>query len=379
MQNMKQAYKRMLVLLSLLALLLTAVSCGTPTDPSIPEGMKLATAAGDEFRLYVPSVWTSNTAYGVSGAYFTLSEPSNVSAVKYEITPAMNDAMTAAGVADGDRLDWFWTTYCLAAVEQAAVDTPKRHDEGEKQTGETENATGDEDGSTDSLLLGGCNARRFHVSATVNGKSMHFVQVLTENKGGFFVLTYSVTDNLYSALLDNFTSIIEHFKFDEPYDPDSVSKLPTEGVDAPAGMKLASNDTVAYRFFVPASWELNRLEDIFAAYVAADRSSVSVTPYMPESEMRVGEYFKLCEELLEDTADKDGYELLSTKENVDLGGEVATAYTYRYVIGGREYRCMQVIAAHGSMIYSLTYTASPAYFDAHLDEVNAIVDAFVFR
>jgi len=378
---MKRSYKKALLLLCLCAILFTAVSCGTPSDPSIPEGMKLATAAGDEFRLYVPSVWTVNTAYGVSGAYFTMSEASNVSAVKYEITPEMNDAMTAAGIAGGDRLDWFWTTYCLAAVEQVAVDTPKQHDDTQKSedaTGNGESETTENEG-VDSLLLGACNARRYHVSATVNGKKMHFVHVVTENKGGFFVLTYTATENLYAALLDNLTSIIENFEFADPYDPDSVVKNPTEGVEAPEGMKLASNDEVAYRFFVPTDWELNNLEEIFAAYVKSDRSSVSVTPYMPELEMRVGEYFKLCEEMLEDTADKDGYELLSTKTEVDLGGEVATAYTYRYTVGGREFRCMQVIAAHGSMIYSVTYTASPAHFDAHLDEVNAIIDAFAFR
>ena len=38
-----------------------------------------------------------------------------------------------------------------------------------------------------------------------------------------------------------------------------------------------------------------------------------------------------------------------------------------------------VIAAHGSMIYSVTYTALPEHFDAHLDEVDRIIDAFVFR
>lgn len=352
MQNMKQAYKKVLLLFSLCALLLATVSCAASTDPNAPEGMKLATAAGDEFRLYVPSVWTENTAYGVSGAYFTLSEASNVSVVKYDVE---------GGVEEG-RLQWFWSNYCLPAVEQAAIGEVTRHED-----------------DTESTLLGACNAMRFHVSATMKGAKTHVVHVVTENKGGFFVLTFTVTDNLYASLLANLDSMIEAFEFADPYDPDSVVKLPTEGVQAPDGMKLASNDNVAYRFFVPVSWELNNLEQVYAAYVSADRSSVSVTPYMPEGEMRVGEYFALCAEQLEATADKDGYELISTEENVDLGGEVATAYTYRFTVGGREFRCMQVIAAHGSMIFSVTYTASPERFDAHLDEVKAIVDAFEFR
>ena len=360
---MKRVYKTAMLLLCLSALLLASVSCSGPTDPSIPEGMKSATAAGDEFRLYVPSVWTVNTAYGVSGAYFTMSEASNVSVVKYEITAEMEAAMEAAGAVDGARLDWYWESVCLDAVEQVALG------------GSLEKKTDD----TESVLLGACNAKRFHVTATVRGETLHFVHVITENKGGFFVLTFTATDNLYAALLDNLASMIDKFEFADPYDPDSLTKTPTEGVDAPDGMKLASNDRVAYRFFVPSEWKLNNLEEVFAAYVEEDRSVVSVTPYMPENEMRVGEYFELCAEMLEKSADKNGYELLSTKTEVDLGGEVATAYTYRYTVGGREVRCMQVIAAHGSMIYSVTYTALPEHFDAHLDEVDRIIDAFVFR
>ena len=94
--------------------------------------------------------------------------------------------------------------------------------------------------------------------------------------------------------------------------------------------------------------------------------------------MRVSEYFALCEERMINTAGED-YQLLASGAKLDLGGREATVYEYTYRVGETVYRYKQVIAAYGSMIYSVTYTARPECFDAHLDEVNAILEAFVFH
>ena len=79
------------------------------------------------------------------------------------------------------------------------------------------------------------------------------------------------------------------------------------------------------------------------------------------------------------TAGEGGYELLKTEKEVDLGGRMATAYTYTFTVGGVKYQYKQVVAAYKSMIYSLTYTALPEHFEAHLADVDRMIDAFVFR
>ena len=63
--RMKRMLKGSLILLCLV-LLLACVSCmkGPESDASVPEGMKLATCAGADYRLYVPTVWNTNTDYG---------------------------------------------------------------------------------------------------------------------------------------------------------------------------------------------------------------------------------------------------------------------------------------------------------------------------
>ncbi len=359
----KKIIQSLLLLLCVAALLLGGVACRKAPDEEVPQGMKYATASGSDYRLFVPSVWTSNTSYGVSGAYFTMSEPSTVSVAKYAITAEQATAME--GLEGSARLDWYWENVCLDAVERVSLGGSLQ-----KQGEEPE-----------SVLLGALNARRYHVTATVSGDTLHFVHVLAERGGAVYVMTFTVIENLYASLTNNITSIIESFVFsDEPYYPDDYAKTPTEGVDAPDGMKLASNDTVSYRFFVPESWTLNREEEIFAAYVESDRSVVSVVPYMPDVEqVSVAEFFTMCSEMLENTADEDGFALLKEEKDVDLGGRKATAYTYRYTVGGKEFRCMQVIAAYGSMLYSVTYTATPESFEVHLNDVERIIDAFEFR
>ena len=356
--------KKIAAILCCIAILLSFAACANQNDDGTPEGMKNATAAGSEFRLYVPSVWNVNVAYGVSGAYFTMTQQSTVSAVKYVIDTEMQAAMDEAGLVGGDRLDWFWDNECKAAVQSVAV--------GGSMTVVTEDSA--------SLTLDGVNAHKHHITALTQGHVMHFVHVLAERSGAFYVIAFVIEDSLYTGLIDHMGRILDNFIFAEPYVPDDYAKDVDASADAPEGMMLASNDEVAYRFYVPITWKINRDERIFAAYLESDRSSVSVVPYMPDVEsMSVAEFFALCEESMKNTAGEGGYELLETRENVNLGGRKATAYVYRYTVGDVEYRYMQVVAAYKSMIYSMTYTALPESFDAHLSDVEQMIAAFSFR
>lgn len=345
------------------AILLCGASCSSNVEDGIPDGMMIASATGADYRLYVPTTWNLNTAYGVSGAYFNLSRQSTVSVVKYGITGQLANNLQAAELSDGGmRLDWFWENECKPAIDSVSLG-------GSVQKVEEE---------TNALLLDTENAHRYHVTATVNGETLHFVHVIAEKNNAFYVVSFTVTDSLYASLLSGIENILEEFVFsDTPYMPDDYAKKLDENADAPDGMKLASNDDVAYRFYVPTDWTVNRDETVFSAYLASDRSNVSVVPYMPDEEgVSVESFFKKCKAMLEITMDS---ELTYTAEACTLGGRDATAYSYRYTVGDTEYQYKQVIAVYGSMLYSLTYTALPENFDAHLAEVEAIIGAFTFR
>lgn len=325
-------------------------SC-TQREEGTPDGMFLAVSAGADFRLYVPATWNSNTDYGISGAYRNLAVQSTVSVVKYDAGAYLS---VPAGA---ERIRAFWDAECLPALKAGnPIASPVL------------------DGEPAAGTLGELNALRFRVSVTTAGKDLEILQVVGATDTAFYVFTLTGDGSVFDELLPDAESMIENFCLAEPYVPDFYVRDP-EG-EAPEGMQVVSDGDVAYRFYVPASWTLDRNQGIYAAY-ASDRSSVSVVPYMPETEsLSVSEFFAMSEELMQKTSPE--YTLLSVNETT-LGGRKAYVYDYTFAVGGTACRYRQIVAAYRSMIYSLTYTALPENFDAHLGELDEIVGAFSFR
>lgn len=361
---MKRMKKGSLILLCF-AMLLTLVSCfkGPDTDASVPEGMQIATCAGADYRLYVPTVWNVNTDYGVSGAYYNLATQSTVSAQKYAITEEMKALF--AKEPDASHIEIYWKEYCLAPLKEYAFG-------GEVELFEEESK---------SVTLHKLNAMQYSYRAKIGGTDLRFLQVIGEKTDeAFYVLTLTADATLYERLVPDMEKIVSCFVLsDTPYEPfDYVKGLDDEAPEL-NGMKIASGKDVKYRLYVPEDWVIDRNQKIYAAYDPEDRSSVSVVPYLPdEEEMSVAEYFELCAKGMTNTAGED-FRILSQDEKIDLGGRQATVYVYTYRVGQTVYQYKQVIAAYGSMIYSLTYTATPENYEAHLDEVDDIIKAFTFR
>ena len=369
-KTIKKGYHTMKTIIKTLALLLCAVllislvSCVKDAPEGVPDGMKLATAAGADFRLYIPTSWNTNTAYGVSGGYYSMSTQSSVSMAKYPITEEMQAKMTEASVGEdgASRIAWFWENECKTVFEEQSLGGSFSEVDAKSED-----------------LLNKINAWRFHCKGIVDGKELHYLQIVAERENAFYVFSYIADASVYADLLANVESMLDVFVFADPYVPDDYVKDLDADVEVPAGMKLASGDDVAYYFFVPEGWTVNRDEAIYAAYLESDRSSVSVVPYMPDADsMSVAEFYTMCQDMMKNTAGEDGFELIDYR-TVELGGRQATEYIYRYTVGGVEYRYKQVIAAYKSMIYSLTYTALPENFDAHLADVDAMIGAFTFR
>ncbi len=342
-------------LLLCVLMLLASASCIKDRDPDLPEGMKLATAPGAEFRLYIPTSWNVNQSYGVSGGYYNLNVQSSVSMSRYDLPPSES---FEAGY-DGASL---WEYYCRESLASVAL------------SGSVEQV-----GEPSSDIVAKCNAFRMVHTAIVSGDKLYFMYIFVPTKDAMYLFSYIADEDLYESLLPDVEKILDHFAFADVYLPDDYLKDTDADVVAPDGMKLASNNDVAYRFFVPEAWKIDLDERIFAAHFEADGASVSVVPYSPDVDsMSVSEYFALCEERMKAMSGADAYALLSS-EKVELGGRQATAYTYTYKVGGRVYQYKQVIAAYRSMLYSMTYTATPETFDAHLDDVARMIDAFEFR
>ena len=74
----------------------------------------------------------------------------------------------------------------------------------------------------------------------------------------------------------------------------------------------------------------------------------------------------------------ESYVLLST-ENIKMDGISAKQYVYTVVSGGVEYKQLQAIVVKGGVFYTVTYTALPQSFDAHLDDVAKMIENFDVR
>lgn len=358
--------KRLAAILLCLCMILGFSSCSVDKNGDVPDGMQIASAAGADYYLYVPTTWNLNTYYGISGAYFNLTNLSNVSVKKYEQTDGLKAEMQTAALADsaGARIAWYYATYCKPTLETVALG----------------GSVSEEDAGT-STTLGGENAMQFRLKATVNGKVSRFYQVIAERKNAFYVFTFSVTEELYEMLWTDVETMLNEFTFtDTAYEPDAAKAIDFDA-DAPDGMKLASNEEVAYRFYVPTSWRIDENERVFAAYVETDRANVSIVPYMPDSEsMSIAEYSKMTKDKLLEIVGKENYVVVEAEQETTLGGRVAVKHRYQLKIDGRVYEYLQIITTYKSMVYSLTYTAPDReIYEKHIEEVEKIINAFAFR
>ena len=362
-----KAYVRLMAILLCVCSLITLASCANSSE-EVPAGMQIASCAGADYRLYVPTSWVVNTAYGISGAYRNLAQQSTVSVNTYFVSDYEAEMPTAAPTPEEaeetvDLIEWFWREKCYAPVAARALNGTVTMVEEECVA----------------TSLDGANAKQYRYSALVNGTTLQFLQVVAEREARLYVFTFTATEEMFSFYRKEADQMLEAFIFADPYEPLHDVKMPAGNEDAPAGMKSAAGDDVAYRFYVPEAWTIRFDQSIYSA-MAEDRTSVSVVPYMPAVDsMSVAEYFEMSRVMMEKMAENDGYRLISDTEKVDLGGREATVYEFVFRVGGVDYHYRQYIAAYKSMIYCLTYTATEETYPLHLTELESIVEAFQFR
>ena len=324
---------------------LCAVGC-SGKEEGAPEGMKSATVNGEPFNLYVPQNWTSNTTSGISSAYYTASNGLSVSARYYKPSvPTTKEAyldLCASALALEYATGKFALTSNKAAATLGGKDAAKityEFDRGETRMVCTQ-ITAEKDGYLISLYLYCPKAELEHRSETLEEIRAAFVI----NDG------FGVGDKGVTVIVKG----------------------------TPDGMKLASDEDIEYRLFVPASWVCNPYSGASEAhYPESGKPNVTVTSIVPDVSMSVKEYFLKCEEQYKKELPEYSREAEPTERKVD--GRPAYSYTYTTTVEGAEIKIMQTIFVYDSSFYTVTYTALADSFDRHLTDVEAILNAFRFR
>ena len=364
--NVKLVFRCVAMCVLCLALLMTSlISCSAPLDDdeTPPEQMRCASIAGAPYRLYLPSDWNLTTDAGISGGYYSMNDAVTITAQLYDNADALTEEQFINDVLLVHLTDVFGGV--LAVTENDPIDTVLGTTVGEVNYARA--------------------AKAIRYSGVIGHITTMGMAVVAPFDGQVLVLTYHAREDVYETYLSGMEAAVTNFRWlGKPYQPEDPVHTVDPDADAPAGMQLASNDDVAYRFYVPENWILDTKLPTSAAYCSeSDRSNVSVTVYMPEvDQMTAEEYWALCLADLNGESPEDAVirnmELLSDTQG-ELGGRPAHTYVYRGEVAGKTYRFSQTIAAYRGMVYTLTYTAAEDVFDSHLDELEAMISAFVFR
>jgi hypothetical protein len=380
--------------------------CGTMiacSDQRTPTGMQDVTVAGQDYMLFVPLTWVSNSRSGVSGAYYTTSDHSEkgeglASHAKYW-------TITAQKVAD-DAADMhaYWaklSAYYAEAYEEFTVIPYKAAtaDKAEQVYRQTSLHVDDAERSL-------CAAQVYEFTAKVTEFAptedmteqvpMAFVrkycQVICKatDGSGYYVITYSAREEDYETFIGSFihelpegtvigefliltekTTVTEQELFKDP--------------DTSDNMIPASTNEMPYRFYVPSTWRVGNTTEYPCAFAPSGSANVTVTMYTPSNvELSVDQYWQgYC--LPEYEAIFDALTVSEQVTEGTIGVEKATknakTYTFEGTIGGKTYQYKQTVIVHSSLIYCITYTALAAdgSFAQYESDYQAMLDSFIFR
>ena len=387
-------------------LLVVGLLCGVLaacSDKQAPTGMQDVTCDGEEFILYVPMTWISNSRSGVSGAYYTTADHSEqgeelANHSKYWTITAQKVASEAESIDAywAQLRDYYAQTYHDFAVIPYKEATAEKEEQLFRQT--SLDIFGDDAGK--------CAAQVYEFTATVREYApvedltsqdymvftRKYCQVIARDTdgSGFFVLTYCAREEDYDTFINSFIyeipeeTVVGEFVILNEKTATTAPKL-FEDPDTSDTMVPASTNEMPYRFYVPNAWRTGHTTEYPSAYAPNGSANVTVTMYVPSNEQIsvdmywdgycMPEYEEIFDDLTVSETVKEG------TIGVDKEAKNAKTYFFDASVGGNTYRYAQTVIVHSSLIYVITYTAlaSDGSFEQHMGDYEAMLDSFTFR
>ncbi len=158
---------------------------------------------------------------------------------------------------------------------------------------------------------------------------------------------------------------------------------------APDGMKLVEGAATGYSLYVPQSWTVDMSTGVVSAYASSvDRANISFTGFALTDRAATLDSFwnEYAGDFKSTFGDSMYYYDAEGKETTEpfaakttLGGFEANKYVYRAKVTGEVYKFMQVTCIAAGTVYIFTYTAVLGNYDAHIAEINDILNNFRFN
>ena len=340
---MKKILSMALVLVMLCTLLSSCKS-------DVPEGMKSVTIKGEPFILYVPETFTDNTSSGISSAFYKSVENDLIVTARYQTPKDSNTTLDE------------YMTLCADSYSKSL--------EGFEKTSEI---TGD--------ILYGVDARRLEYKMSEGEVEYKVIQITAKFEGDFVTLNLYLTGDGESAYSNFIDLIIENFTLVK-----RTESTPEAVVDknTPEGMKIASNDVVEYRLYVPSVWVCDAESGLSQAYYPeSEKTNVTLTSYSPDTAqkgMPLSDYVNKCIEDYKKTL--SGFpEVITITNDLAVAEKEAIGLEFSAEYDGVTYKLRQVMiyAPEFDIYYTFTYTATEAKYDEHMADFDAMLAAFCFR
>lgn len=188
--------KKLIAILTVLVFILLCSCSKTQTDT--PSGMKLASSSAADYYMYVPSEWTVADQDGVTSAYVSIADKSNVTCARYAVSneavfeiPADRDENKPDAVIYAEN---YFTGY----ISELEAYLP-----GYKLIS-----------GPSSTLLNGLPAVRCRYTAVMSGAEYNFDMVICVKEHMYaYMLTYTAESSKYDTNLQSFEKIISEFVF----------------------------------------------------------------------------------------------------------------------------------------------------------------------
>lgn len=146
--------------------------------------------------------------------------------------------------------------------------------------------------------------------------------------------------------------------------------------NASEGYELAGGKNVDYTFEYPSAWNKSRDDGMIAVKSEQSGANISVTAYRPVEDYESCEdYFEAYKANFEKTLGSYAEESV---EDVIIDGIYAKKITYTATVMDSEFKFASIVCIRNKIVYTITYTAVPDEFDAHLPTLTHVIQTFDF-
>ena len=152
-----------------------------------------------------------------------------------------------------------------------------------------------------------------------------------------------------------------------------------DGQTIPNGFVAHEAENESYTIYTPQDWLVDTTTGMTIFNMGDEAASnLNVTVIgMSASCRNAAEYFDTFRDQYAQTF--TDFTLIDDATPTKLGTQDAYKYTFTATVAGTPYHWMQVLCDYNQAIYVVTYTAKEDSYDRYLENVQSVIDCFVFE